>query len=280
MPRFRKIYINSSHRKNGTSTRFHYELPLDQECTEETHCAVTSVSLPNVFFGINASNNKFYIYEKHPSTESLSQNRVLTLAPGNYSATTVNATLSNLLNTGALGSASYTCNYNSVTQRITITQSAGGGFTVFDAHTLKTLGRKDPATGGFYGSLPTIASPQSIQQILNIPPAADPNVVFESGIISTLRVSEVYLRSPNLTNMSSLDANGRMDVLKRIPLTTNFGEITVTDSNIETSDLMNCSGKTLRALDFMLTDSHAEILDLQNMDFSFCLNFVYGTLGE
>ena len=41
-----------------------------------------------------------------------------------------------------------------------------GGFVVYDDQTLKTLGRKDPATGGFYGTLPTIPNPQSLQQAL------------------------------------------------------------------------------------------------------------------
>ena len=95
MPRFRKIYINSSHRKSGSSTKFHYELPVDQECTEVCHCAITSVSLPNVFFGIQTNvNNLLYIYERDGSNESNSQNRVLTLTAGNYSATTLNAAIS------------------------------------------------------------------------------------------------------------------------------------------------------------------------------------------
>jgi len=44
------------------------------------------------------------------------------------------------LNANALGSASYSCNYNAVTQRISITQNNGGGFTVYDDTTLKKLG--------------------------------------------------------------------------------------------------------------------------------------------
>ena len=47
---------------------------------------------------------------------------------------------------------------------------------VYDDHTLKTLGRKNPATGGFYGTLPVIPNPRSLQQVLNIPPAASADV--------------------------------------------------------------------------------------------------------
>ena len=279
MPRFRKIYINSSHRKSGTSTRFHYELALDAETTENTHCAITSVSLPNVFYGIQTGvNDKLYVYERDGSNESNSQNRILTLAAGNFFATTLNAAIQTQLNTGALGSATYAANYNSVTQKITITQSSSGGFLIYTDLQLKNLGRKNPASSGLYGTLPTIANPQSLNQVLNTPTSDDPNVVWSSGIITLARVTEAYLRSPNLSNMSTLDPNGRMDVLKRIVIDKEFGLVVTTDSNVETSDLMNCSGKTLRALDFLLTDSHGNQLDLHGIDFSFALNFVYGEL--
>ena len=62
--RFRKVYINSSFRKSGTSTRFHYELPQDIDCSEGIcHCAITSVCLPNSMYSVQSSvNDKLYIY--------------------------------------------------------------------------------------------------------------------------------------------------------------------------------------------------------------------------
>ena len=93
MPRFRKVYVNSSHRTSGTPTNFHYQTALDIDCTgeEKCHMAVTSVSLPNVFFSIQTnSNSKLYLYQKHPTTESLSVNSIVTWSAGNYSSTTLN----------------------------------------------------------------------------------------------------------------------------------------------------------------------------------------------
>ena len=279
MGRFRKIYVNSSHRTSGTSTKFHYQLAQDQDCGDECHCAITSVSLPNAFFSIMTGvNDKLYIYEKDATVESSSQNRIITITAGNWSATGLNTAIQQGLNAAPLGSAAYACNYNAVTQKITITQSSGGGFVIYDDTTLKTLGRKNPATGGFYGTLPMITNPQSLQQVLNLPAVGQPNVTFASGVITLARVLEAYLRSPNLTNFGTLDCNGRQDVLKRILIDKEFGYVVTSGSNVETSDLMNVSGRTLRAIDFSLTDSHGNQLDLHGLDFSFCLNFVYGPI--
>ena len=277
MPKFRKVYINSSHRDaGGTSSKFSITLNQDVDCGPKCHLCVTSVCLPNVFTGINSSNNKLWIYQKHPTVLSSSVNSVIEVAEGNYTATTLSTAILNGLNAAALGSATYSVNYNAVTQKMTITQSGGGGFVVYDSTTLQTLGRIDST--GFYGTLPTIANPQSLQQVLNIPTATDPNTVFVSGIISTIRTQEVFLRSGNITNFGTLDSNGKTDTIKRICLDRPFGEVCVTDSNIETPDLMDCSGKVLRRLDFALTDSYGTILNLHSVDFSFAIAFVFGEL--
>ena len=137
MGRFRKIYVSSSHRTSGTSTNFRYELAQDQECPSECHVAVTSISLPNAFYSIQQGvNDKLYIYEKHATVESSSQNRIITLTSGQYTSTALNAAIQQGLNTNALGSAAYSCNYNAVTQKISISQNSGGGFTVYDDTTL------------------------------------------------------------------------------------------------------------------------------------------------
>ena len=78
--------------------------------------------------------------------------------------------------------------------------------------------------------------------------------------------------------MTTLDANGKSDVIKRILIDRDFGLVVTTDSNIETSDLMDVSGKTIRAFDIQLTDVSGNILDMHSVDFSFALNFVWGPL--
>ena len=279
MQKFRKVYVNSSHRISGSSTGFHWEAAQDINCSGECHCAVASVVIPNSLFSVQTGvNDKLYIYENHPTVASSSVNRIVTLAAGNYSATALNVALQVVLRQNALGSATYTCTYNDVQQRITITQSNGGGFVVYDDQTLKTLGRKNPAVDGLYGTLPVIPNPQSLQQALGIPTAGAPDVTFQSGVITLARVTEAYLRSPDLSNMNTMDSNGRLDVLKRIPISSDFGTLVVGSDNIETSDLMDVSNRTLRTLTFVLTDSHGNQLDLHNHDISFTLNFVYGPI--
>ena len=93
------------------------------------------------------------------------------------------------------------------------------------------------------------------------------------------RVTELYLRSPSLSNLNTLDSNGRSVVLKRVPVG-EFGARLVGNDSIEDSDLMDVSNKTLRMLSFNLTDSHGNIVDLHNHDFSCVLNFIYESIHD
>jgi len=226
-------------------------------------------------FSIQNSNNKLYIYQR-ASVESSSTNSIIEITPGNYSASALNAALQTKLQAAALGSASYACNYNSTSQRLTITQTNGSGFLIYDDQTLKTLGRKSPLSNGLYGTLPTIPNPQSLQQVLNIPQSSNPDVIFTSGVIILARVIECYLRSPDLTSMDTMDSNGRYDVLRRIPLTADFGNLVVGSDTLNQCDYFDVSERCFSRLSFQLTDSHGNVLDLHNHDFSFALCFLWG----
>jgi hypothetical protein len=228
-------------------------------------------------FSIQNSNNKLYIYQR-ASVESASTNSVIEITPGNYSASALNAALQIKLQAAALGSASYACNYNSTTQRLTITQTNGSGFLIYDDQTLKTLGRKSPLANGLYGTLPVISNPQSLQQVLNIPQSSNPDVIWASGMIILARVTECYLKSPDLTSMDTMDSNGRYDVLRRIPLSSNFGTLVVGSNTLNQCDYFDVSERCFSRLSFQLTDSHGNVLDLHNHDWSFALCFLWGDL--
>ena len=278
MNRIRKIYINSSHRTSGTSTAFSVTLAQDVECPEKCHCAISSIVIPQSLFSVSSGvNNKLYVYQRHSITESLSVNNIIEIASGNYSASALTVAIQQGLQAVALGSASYACSYSSVSQKISIQQTNGGGFLIYDDHTLRTLGRKNPASNGLYGSLPTILNPQSLNQVLNTPQANNPDVQFGSGVIILARTTTAYLRSPDLSNSNTLDSGGRTDVLARIPLT-DFGTLCVGRESLEHSDWMSVDGRVLRTLSFRLTDSFNNSLDLHNHNISFCLNFLYGNL--
>ena len=48
---YRKVYVNSSHRVSGDPNNFRIQLPVDVDCGEKCHVAVTGISIPHVSTG-------------------------------------------------------------------------------------------------------------------------------------------------------------------------------------------------------------------------------------
>jgi hypothetical protein len=57
-----------------------------------------------------------------------------------------------------------------------------------------------------------------------------------------------------------------------------FGYVITTDGSLEPSDYVDVSGRTLSSLQFSLTDSHGNLVDMHQIDWSFAINIVYGGL--
>ena len=265
------MYISSAFRGSGTSSKFNITLPAAIECSGETHVAITSVILPMSLYNVQTGvSDKLYIFQKDVSGQS----NVITLAAGQYSATSLAVAIQQGLTAVALGSAGYTCNFSSTTSRLTIQQTGGSGFVILDDYTLINLGTLN-SSGFYYGNL--ITNPQSLGAILNLPPAASPNVVLTTGFMTMSPITDVYIRS-NIAN-STLDCLGRRDIACRIPVTSAFGTVIVSRSNVETSDYMTLTGgPPLKNLTFEVTDLHGNGLSFHGLDISFTLSFVYGPL--
>jgi len=266
MQKIRKVYVCSSHRVAGSPNNFQMELARDIEMVgEKCHMAVTSTSIPHVFYGIQEGvNNKFYMRE-------FSFNRTLEIESGNYTASSLANKLSQKLNATAGTGVTYTVSYSATTMKITIVQSGGQGFRVYTDTEIKQ---------GRLGELP-VANPASLNTILNINDQVFSGYFasWTSGVISLARVTELYIRSPELAKgYSTLDSNGRGDVLRKVHVDADFGFVLTTGHSFETADLHDVSGSTIHSFSIQLTDSYGNLIEMGGMDWSFTLSFVYGDL--
>ena len=275
MPAFRKVYISSSHRVSGTSSSFTYEIKDTVTCPHRCHVAVCSVSVPNVMQTVQSNvNSKVYLYLRH-STESLSQNVVLDIPAGAYTNATLAVALQSALNAVALSGVTISVNYSSITLKMTITESGGSGFLIYSDHTLQTLGRKNPASNGLYNGTGVVANPQSLQNILNVPNPGEPSPVATVGPIILNRIHELYLRSPNLGNFKTLCPVGRRDVCKKIPVNVDHSFVITTPDEFTEADLIDVSGRSIKNLEFSLTDVYGNVVNIFDLPISFTLAFVF-----
>jgi hypothetical protein len=266
--RLRKLYISSAQRVSGTPSSFRWECPIDLSGQGEVHCAATSIVLPHVWYGIsNGVNNLFYVRQV-ASNPASSVNSILTIPEGNYSASALSAKISQLLAGVALSTHSYAVSYSAVTQKITITCS-GGSFLVYSDSVLRQQGMIGETA---------LPNPASINQILNTPTSSAAGTSFVSGVITVSKIHQVFIRSPTLANSSTMDSQGRSDALRMVAITTDFGELQVTDGSYEQADLINISGRAISSIQVLLTDSSGREIQMGDIDWSFSLSMQYGSV--
>ena len=96
---------------------------------------------------------------------------------------------------------------------------------------------------------------------------------FQSGIVDLRRFHNIYLSSANLSNFNTLGPRGESNIIKKIPVTTEYG-FTIIDNIVVSHDWMDVSKKILKTLEFRLSDAYGETIDLRGMPISFSLIFM------
>ena len=84
-------------------------------------------------------------------------------------------------------------------------------------------------------------------------PIYDINDYYTSGFLGLTLCNDLYLSSPNLGTFTTLTATGEKSVIKRIPITGNYG-YTIIDTVTSAHDMLECSRVTL-TLKFHLIDA-------------------------
>ena len=82
----------------------------------------------------------------------------------------------------------------------------------------------------------------------------------------------LYLCCSGLGNFNTVTLNGNRNVVKKIPVTANPGDM-IFDQTVTGMDYLDCSGQTLSRISFQLTDAYGNVINLHQNHFSFSLVF-------
>jgi len=96
---------------------------------------------------------------------------------------------------------------------------------------------------------------------------------YTSGEVDVRNIHTLYVHSNALSNFSSIGPKGSRSVLARIPVLGLSGSVLFKQHSGNLHDIIDCSGKMLRLLDFSVRNSHNQIVDLHGGSLSFELVF-------
>ena len=156
----------------------------------------------------------------------------------------------------------------------TITIGVGGAvtFTIFNDTDLSTR-----VNGTWAGEFYSPQNPTSINTVLRINGKTlqlyDVNTFYTTGFVDLQPLHSLYLASNRLSTYSNLGPASQRNILKKILITSDFGEVN-TSMGAWHDDKVNVGGLSLKLLDFRLLDAYGNTIDLNGARITFSLLFV------
>ena len=98
------------------------------------------------------------------------------------------------------------------------------------------------------------------------------NSPFVSGNVDNIPTRNLYLSCSGLGNFNTVTLNGNRNVVKKIPVNANPGDM-IFDQTVTGMDYLDCSSQTLSRIAFQLTDAYGNVINLHENHFSFSIVF-------
>ena len=278
MLKFKKVYIDSSYKVNGTSSDFTIDLPETVQLEDNMLCQIHEVSIPHSWYSINSTNNNLYFRHQviPPGVIAGITYRKVVIPEGNYTAVDLAQTIEialNLLVDTVDRPNTYCLIYNSSTNKITI--SSNYSTVIF---VVLTDGEIAPVAGVFSDPV-DVNSLNSINRVIgNTTPATDAytNVApYTTNFIDLVPFKSLYLHCNEISNYNQLTVAGNSSIIKKINVSVPYLGI-INDNELSSFDYIDVSNKMLRRLNFRISNNLNQTVNLNNVDVSFTLTFFRG----
>ena len=90
---------------------------------------------------------------------------------------------------------------------------------------------------------------------------------YTSGIIELLNVGNIHLHSPNLSSFTTDGGKGKSNIIKKIPVSSDFGYLMI-ENFTSNHDWLSCASLSLGCLEFQLRDANGKLVPLHGSNVS------------
>jgi len=279
MPQVKKICVDSrfANPLSKSSTDFKMDLTDSIMLPDNTSVIITDISIPHSWYSVEYFNENFYfrVVEPDPENGAISINDfIVKLQRKNYDIDSLAEELQFQMN-AAYGSDIFFTSTTHPTARIAITiMGTERSFYIFSDKDL--LNR---VNGTWVGENYDSFRPNTCNSIIGFNGSynfAAPSYYWTqwvSGVVDVLGIHNIYITSPQF-GRNSFGPKGERNILKKLVVNAPFGGL-VTESWLNDQDYTDCSKHLLRTLEFRITDSYGNTLELNGGHVSFTLIFVF-----
>ena len=212
-----KIFIDSRFKtsESNSDSDFSIELSENIELEPNIGCIVQDITIPHTWYNINHLNNALYFMMN-------GVDYLIRLPPKTYDIYSLATALEEEMNSAVAGS-SFTVTSDANAGTITFETVGSNNFTIYNDTDLSTR-----VNGLWSGEFYSPRNPMSINPVLRINSRPlqvyDVNKSFTTGFVDLQPLHSLYLASNRLSTYSNLGPASQRNILKKILITTDFGE--------------------------------------------------------
>ena len=277
----KKIYVDSLHRvsEESTSANFKIELPYSITMPHNAIFLIDEICIPHAWYSVEEGiNDKMYLHVLNQSTGNRYNFR-LKIPSGNYNGPLLQTALQtsfDVLAGSGWGGISFNYDSNTFSLRIDVNDANNKLWVLSDAEIANKLrGAWNVAVSGFGGNI-DLTNPASMNDILRNyeieTKKYEQNTPFRSGFLNFQGINNLYLSSPNLGTFTTIGTRGEATIIKKIPVSSDFGYMII-DRSVSVHDYLECGKSTLKTLEFHLKDSKGRYVPMHGSNISFSIVF-------
>ena len=272
-----KIYVDSRFktRESTADTNFSVDLPEMVELGEGVGCLITDITIPHTWYNINQTNNRLYFRIVRQGMLVAVQDGAIAITPQNYNIIDLAQQIQDTLNEYVQFATFFTVTaypeLGTIEFDVTVANTA---VEILDDTTLQ--GREG---GTWAGPVYDTNNLRSMNGVLRMNGRVrqsriiSPSTAVETGVVDLLPFHSLYITSTKLSNYTSLSVNGQRNVLKKVLVSSGYGDINYYDY-IFPEEASDVSGLSLKLIDFQIRDGYGNVIDLNGAHVTFTIVFI------
>ena len=275
----KKIYVDSKYKTADSVSDSNFKFQLPQTCymPDDTKFYISDVCIPHTWNTINDFNSKLYLRIVYTagSNPGLREDYILNLNQKSYIGTTFATMLKSKIQGKLPSITTIQCTFDSTTNKLSLTINADILFQFLTDKELiqDTIGANNYAWNGTTYDKNDLKSANNIISNTQNSSIAHDNTHPFNNHLNLQPIRNLYLHSPNLGSFQTLGARGEQTIIKKIPVSSNQGEMIFSDYNPGSADMLDCSKQTLRQIEFRLTNVDGIEVPLNSNHCSFSIVF-------
>ena len=275
----KKIYVDSKYKTADSISDSNFKFQLPQTCymPDDTKFYISDVCIPHTWNTIENFNSNLYLRIVYTggANPGLREDYILDLNQKSYIGTTFATMLKSKIQEKLPSITTIQCTFDSTTNKLSLTINADILFQFLTDKELiqDTIGANNFAWNGDAYDKNDLKSANNIISNTQNSSIAHDNTHPFNNHLNLQPIRNLYLHSPNLGSFQTLGARGEQTIIKKIPVSSNQGEMIFSDYNPGSADMLDCSKQTLRQIDFRLTNVDGIEVPLNGNHCSFSVVF-------